>query len=192
MPTVSGNTNINGAFIDSGLTVTATIIKDGTVSVSGIVCSEVSGTGVYTATMPTGLTASRYQVVFISGALRAYSEISWDGDDEDGDFTPVNAENIRAIPVSTLLTNDARLNYLDANISGIINLTAAEVWNNSTRELTTGTDLTPVINAISGLNNITVDEIWVAATRSLTDKADFTLSNASADDVVYKVWNYTQ
>lgn len=102
MPTVTGNTNINGAFNASDLLVKALLIRDGAVVANDILCTEISGTGIYTAKMPVGLLASVYQVVFMSGTSRSYSEIAWDGDIEDAIHTPVTANLMREIKLAQL------------------------------------------------------------------------------------------
>jgi hypothetical protein len=152
MPTVTGNTNINGAFTDSDLTVDATIIGDGVVLVSGIACAEVASTGVYTAVMPVGLAPSRYQVVFKSGTLRAYSEISWDGDIEDADHTPVTGQLIREI-APTLADLDSTVAEIKALVESTLNANVVSIAGEMVDSIGSQTLTEPEKSILAALGN---------------------------------------
>lgn len=94
-------------------------------------------------------------------ATQVWAAVSRTLTQEISGLTPAQANKLNAIPTNPLLTNDARLNYLDKKISEVTGSTPAEIWGYTTRTLTTSvsTDLTPVLNAISALNDITVAEI---------------------------------
>jgi len=70
--------------------------------------------------------------------------------------------SVNAIPTNPLATNDARLNNLDATISSRSTLTAAQVWANSTRTLSSfGTLVSDIVSSV-----------WSAGTRTLTAISD--------------------
>jgi|LSQX01.2.fsa_nt_gb hypothetical protein len=76
-------------------------------------------------------------------------------------LSPMQA-SINAIPTTPLLSNDVRLLNLDEKISSRSTLTAAQVWANSTRTLSSfGTLVSDVASAV-----------WGAATRTLTAISD--------------------
>ena len=81
--------------------------------------------------------------------------------------TAASSGQVALIPTNPVITTDPRLNYLDAAISSRSTLTAADVWNNVTRTLT---------SVPSG--SITPYDVWNYATRALTDKAGFELISA--------------
>jgi len=70
--------------------------------------------------------------------------------------------SVNSIPTNPLLTNDARLGNLDATISSRSTLTAAQVWANSTRTLSSfGTLVSDIVSSV-----------WSAGTRTLTAISD--------------------
>jgi hypothetical protein len=73
--------------------------------------------------------------------------------------------HVLAIPTNPLLTNDSRLNNLDASVSSRSTLTAQQVWEYVTRTLTSGSGLT-------------AQQVWEYATRELTGKTGFALTSA--------------
>jgi hypothetical protein len=71
----------------------------------------------------------------------------------------------------TIAHSDAAATY-KADVSGVSTLTAQQVWEYVTRELTS-----------AGSGGATAQEVWEYATRALTDKADFALSAAGVTAV---------
>lgn len=80
--------------------------------------------------------------------------------------------SVNSIPTNPLLTNDARLGNLDATISSRSTLTAAQVWANATRTL----------SSFGTLANDTRDAVWGATTRTLTSFGTL------VSDVATAVW----
>jgi len=80
--------------------------------------------------------------------------------------------SVNSIPTNPLLTNDARLDNLDATISSRSTLTAAQVWANATRTL----------SSFGTLANDTRDAVWGATTRTLTSFGTL------VSDVATAVW----
>ena len=109
-----------------------------------------------------------------NAALAAiYSEV------ENIDGAPMRGTDL--VPTNPLLTNDARLNNLDAAISSRSSHTAESVWAVATRTLTSfGTlaaDITTAVwsagsRTLTGFGTLIVD-IWGYATRSLTAPNDY-------------------
>jgi hypothetical protein len=83
----------------------------------------------------------------------------------DAAKTAASQTSVNSIPTNPLLTNDARLNNLDAAVSSCSTLTAQQVWEYVTRTLT----------ASGGL---TAQQVWEYATRELTGKTGFELISA--------------
>ena len=89
--------------------------------------------------------------------------------------------SVDAIPTNPLLTNDVRLDNIDATISSRSTLDAAGVWSYGTRTLSSfGTLVSDVATAVwvAGTRTLTsigsiVSDIWSYVTRSLTDKDGF-------------------
>lgn len=80
----------------------------------------------------------------------------------DAAKTAASQTSVNAIPTNPLLTNDARLANLDATISSRSTLTAAQVWANSTRTLSSFGSLIADIAAA----------VWGSAARTLTAISD--------------------
>ena len=80
----------------------------------------------------------------------------------DAAKTAASQSSVNAIPTNPLLTNDARLANLDATISSRSTLTAAQVWANSTRTLSSFGSLIADIAAA----------VWGSAARTLTAISD--------------------
>ena len=86
-------------------------------------------------------------------------------DDVESRLTAVRAGYLDKLNVSGTLANSDAADTYKANVSGLSTLTAQQVWEYVTRELTS-----------AGSGGATAQEVWEYATRALTDKSGFTIS----------------
>jgi len=106
------------------------------------------------------------------GAPYAWEAYLASGEVIDFGTTALDAQ-VSGIPSNPLLTNDARLDYLDVAVSSLDPPTAQEIWEYTTRELTVPS------------SGATAAQVWAYETRALTDKAGFSLSTAG----ILAIWN---
>lgn len=122
-------------YLSAGLlTLTANLYKSGAAgagagAITGISLSDSTSAGVYWGSVPTSpaTPAGQYTVTIYDGAnLVGSGQIQWDGTKEiiandlarEGTLAgKASQTSVNSIPTNPLLTNDARLNTLDANIS---------------------------------------------------------------------------
>ena len=100
--------------------------------------------------------------------------------------------DVSGIPTNPLLTNDARLDNLDAAVSSRSSHSAADVWSVTTRTLSSfGSLVSDIASAVWGAGTRTltgfgtlIADIWSYATRTLTSAGS---GGATAQDV----WEYS-
>ncbi len=138
---------------ETGLTFFTTngaklIYNPSVVAIEGVLYSDdydtpfwgVDGNPIYPAKVSALVNSAVSVQNVVTGTVVTPAEI-WDYVDRQltvaSGMTPSQEAKIDAIPLNTLLTNDARLDYLDSNISSITGSTPAEIWSYTTRDLTT-------------------------------------------------------